>query len=84
MSKERIRNLLAQLRKEIRRTDIDDELQALMSELDKDIHGVIENEEDVSAVVERAKELEADFATRYPGAAGFFREVIDLLVRMGI
>lgn len=84
MSKERIRKLLAQLREEIRQTDIDDELQAMMSELDADIHGVIENEEDVSAVIDRAKELEADFSTRYPTAAGFFREVIDLLVRMGI
>ena len=84
MSKERIRELLAQLRDEIRRTDVDDELQAMMSELDADIHGVIENEEDVSAVVDRAKELEADFSTRYPTTAGFFREVIDLLVRMGI
>ena len=84
MSQERIRELLAQLKEEIRRTDVDDELQAMMTDLDADIHGVIENEEDVSAVVDRAKELEADFATRHPAAAGFFREVIDLLVRMGI
>ena len=84
MSKKRIRELLAQLKEEIRRTDVDDELQAMMSDLDADIHGVIEDEGDIAAVVDRAKELEADFSTRYPTAAGFFREVIDLLVRMGI
>jgi hypothetical protein len=45
---------------------------------------VIENDEDVNAVVERAKELEADFATSYPTAERVMREVIDALVRMGI
>ena len=84
MSKERIRELLSQLRQEIRNTDVDDELQKLMGELDDDIHAVIENDEDVNAVVERAKEIEADFATSYPTAERVMREVIDALVRMGI
>jgi hypothetical protein len=84
MSKERIRDLLGQLREEIRNTDIDDELQQMMSELDDDIDGVIENDADVGAVIDRAKALEAEFATSYPSAERFVREVIDLLVRMGI
>jgi len=84
MSKKRIKELLAQLRDEIRRTEVDEELQKLIGELDDDIHAVIENDEDVNAVVERAKELEADFATSYPTAERVMREVIDALVRMGI
>ena len=84
MSKERIKELLAQLRQELRQTNVDDELQQLIGELDDDIHAVIENDEDVNAVVERAKEVEAGFATKYPTAERVLREVIDALVRMGI
>jgi hypothetical protein len=36
------------------------------------------------AQVDRAKELEAEFATKHPAAERFMREVIDALVRMGI
>lgn len=84
MSKERIKELLAQLREEIRSTEVDEELQKLIGELDDDIHAVIENDEDMNAVVERAKEVEASFATSYPTAERVMREVIDALVRMGI
>jgi hypothetical protein len=84
MSKQRIRELLGQLREEIRNTDIDDELQQMMNDLDADIDGVIENDADVNDVIDRAKALEASFATNYPAAERFVREVIDLLVRMGI
>jgi hypothetical protein len=84
MSKNRIKKLLAQLQDEIRTTDMDDELKTLMADLDSDIHNVIENDEEVNALIERAKEVEAEFATRYPAAERFMREVVDALVRMGI
>ena len=84
MSKNRIKELLAQLQDEIRNTDMDDELKTLVSDLDSDIHAVIENDEEVNALIDRAKEVEAGFATRYPAAERFMREVIDALVRMGI
>jgi hypothetical protein len=84
MSNERIKNLLAQLREEIRRADVDDELQKLMSELDDDIHAVIEDDAEADALLERAKALEAEFATKFPVAERFMREVIDTLARMGI
>ncbi|RZV31275.1 MAG: DUF4404 family protein [Chromatiales bacterium] len=84
MGKDRIRDLLTQLQEEIRSTDVDDEVRELINELDKDIHGVIENDEDVNALIDRAKEMEAGFATKYPAAERFMREVIDALVRMGI
>jgi hypothetical protein len=84
MSKDRIKELLAQLQEEIRSTDMDDELQTLISDLDNDIHNVIENDEDMNVLIDRAKEMEAGFATRHPAAERFMREVIDALVRMGI
>ena len=84
MSHERIKKLLAQLREELESTDVDDDLQRLMAELDDEIHGVIENDADVNALVDRAKEMEAEFATKHPAAERFMREVIDALVRMGI
>ena len=84
MSKDRIKELLARLQEEIRSTDMDDELQGLIGDLDSDIHAVIENDGDVSLLIDRAKEMEADFATRYPAAERFMREVIDALAKMGI
>ena len=84
MSNERIKKLLAQLREELESTDVDEDLQKLMGELDDEIHGVIESDADVNALVDRAKELEAEFATKHPAAERFMREMIDALVRMGI
>ena len=84
MSKDRIKELLAQLQDEILNTDMDDELKTLVSDLDSDIQTVIENDDEVNALIYRAKEVEAGFATRYPAAERFMREVIDALVRMGI
>jgi hypothetical protein len=84
MSKDRIKELLAQLQDEILNTDMDDELKTLVSDLDSDIQTVIENDDEVNALIDRAKEVEAGFATRYPAAERFMREVIDALVRMGI
>jgi len=90
MSKERIKELLTQLREEIRDTDIDEELEQLLAGLDEDIETAIGDSPGVDAVVDiddvvdRAKELEASFATDHPTAVRVVREAIDLLVRMGI
>ena len=90
MSKERIKELLAQLREEIRTTDIDDELEQLIGQLDDDIDAMSDEDDaadglvDMDDVVDRAKELEAGFATDHPTAVRVLREVVDLLVRMGI
>lgn len=84
MSNERIKELLTQLRNELSKADVDDELKKLASDLDEDIHKVIEQDADSGALVDRAKELEANFATKHPTAERFMREVIDTLARMGI
>ena len=65
MSKQRIKELLTQLREEIRKTDIDDELEQLLAGLDEDIESAIDDNAGVSEVVDmedvvdRAKQLEA-------------------------
>jgi len=84
MNKKRIKELLAQLREEVRDTDVDDDLKQLMGKLDDDIRGAIDDNADLDAVIDRAKELEANFATNHPTAERVVREVIDLLVRIGI
>jgi len=87
MSTEQIKELLAQLQEEIRNTELDDETRSLVRQLDTDIHGLLATDADqaeASSVVTRAKALEANFATDHPTAERFMREVIDVLVRMGI
>jgi chorismate mutase len=87
MSKEQIKDLLEQLQEEIHKTGLDDETRTLVQELDTDIHGLLATDADqaqASSIVTRAKALEANFATDYPTAERFMREVIDVLVRMGI
>lgn len=90
MSKQRIKQLLTQLREEIRKTDVDEELEQLLTGLDEDIESAIGDNAGINAVVDiedvvdRANELEASFATDHPTVARVMREAIDLLVRMGI
>lgn len=87
MSTRQIKDLLEQLQDEIRKTELDDETRSLVRELDADVHGLLgedATQTDTSSIVKRAKELEANFATDHPTAERFMREVIDVLVRMGI
>ena len=87
MSTKQIKELLTQLQEEIHNTELDDETRSLVRQLDTDIHGLLASEvdqEEASSIVSRAKVLEASFATDYPTAERFMREVIDVLVRMGI
>ena len=87
MTTKDIRKLLAELQEEIHKAELDDDTRSLVRELDADIHELLEADADSSAansIVTRAKELEASFATEYPAAERFMREVIDVLVRMGI
>jgi len=87
MSTEQVKALLAKLQKEIHDTELDDETRLLVRQLDTDIHSLMEADADraeTGSVLTRARALEADFATDYPTAERFMREVIDVLVRMGI
>lgn len=87
MSTEQIKELLAKLQKEIHNTELDDETRSLVRQLDTDIHSVLAEDADeaeAGSVITRAKALEANFATEHPAAERFMRELIDVLVRMGI
>ena len=84
MSKERVKELLGQLREELRKTDVDEDLDKMIGELDDEIQGVVDTDADVNDLIDRAKVFEADFASKHPAVERFMREVIDTLVRMGI
>ena len=87
MSNTEIRELLARLQEEIQKTELDDETRSMVKELDSDIHGLLDTKGDrteAESVVEKARELETNFAADHPTIERFMREVIDVLVRMGI
>lgn len=87
MSNTQIQELLAKLQEEIQKTELDDETRSMVKELDSDIHGLLAADTDqakTDSVVEKARVLETNFATEHPTIERFMREVIDVLVRMGI
>ena len=55
MSKERIKELLAQLRDEIRTTDIDDELEQLIGKLDDDIDAMSDEDDGADSLVDLSR-----------------------------
>lgn len=85
MSNSTIRTLLEQLRNEIQSTELDAETQALISELDNDIHALANTEHgEESSVLQRARRLEGRFAAEHPTAERIVAEVINTLSKMGI
>jgi hypothetical protein len=87
MADRKIRELLGKLDNELQRKDLDPDTRTLVTELQSDINEMLaaETEEaETDSLIEKAKSLEAQFATEHPAAERFMREVIDALVRMGI
>ena len=87
MSNKEIRELLARLQDEIQKTKLDDDTLSLVRDLDSDIDDLLDPQGDrveTDSVVEKARELETNFAAEHPTIERFMREVIDALVRMGI
>jgi len=87
MSNREIKELLGKLRDEIRSTELDDDTVSLVRDLDADIDDLLDPDGDraeTESVLEKARELETNFATEHPTIERFMREVIDVLVRMGI
>lgn len=83
MSKERLRELLAELSAELdEASDVDADTRELLDELHDDIDRL--TAEDASSAVERARNLESQFAAKYPVAERIAREFADLLAKMGI
>ena len=87
MSNNEIRNLLAQLREELQKSELDDETRTLVRQLDSDIRELVDPnraEFETASVLKRAKELEANFETEHPTTMRILSEVIETLSRMGI
>jgi len=87
MSNLEIRNLLAKLRDEIEKSELDAEAQTLVRAFDSDIHELLDSndaEDETLFVLKRAKEFEAEFETEHPTTVRILSEVIETLSRMGI
>jgi hypothetical protein len=87
MSNIEIRNLLAKLRDEIQKSELDAESQDLVREFDADVHELLDSdktEDETAFVLKRAKEFEADFETEHPTTVRILSEFIEALSRMGI
>jgi hypothetical protein len=89
MKNQDIKQTLIELHRELENTaEVDDDLRALLMEVDSDIHDLLADEERGAGVIdglrERLEALAADFAGQHPNTERFFREVIHALGRMGI
>lgn len=83
MSSKRIRELLAELEKEIQSTQsVDEETRELLRDLDDDIERLTGDSD--SSALDRAKELESRFAAEHPVAERIARELADIIAKMGI
>jgi DNA repair exonuclease SbcCD ATPase subunit len=83
MSSKRIRELLAELEKEIQSTQsVDAETRELLRDLDDDIERLTGDSD--SSALDRAKELESRFAAEHPVAERIARELADIIAKMGI
>lgn len=83
MSRERLRQLAAQLDRELRRTDdLDPETRALLKKLDDELDEITESGED--SLSGSVREIESRFAAQHPTAARIARDIADMLAKMGI
>ena len=83
MSSERMRELLAELNKELHETgEVDPETRALLLELNEEIDRVAGDYSD--SALDRAKKLESRFAANHPVAERLARELADIIGKMGV
>jgi chromosome segregation ATPase len=82
LSKQRLSELLTELNRELQEAgDVDPETRELLSQLNDDIDRLTG---DTQTAVDRAKNLESQFAAKHPVAERIAREFADLLAKMGI
>jgi len=87
MQNDEIRDLLKRLRDELRGSELDAETRRLVSDLDDDIHDLLNPETpevEADPILERAREVEANFRADHPTAVRILNEVMAALSRMGI
>jgi hypothetical protein len=85
MSKEKIQDLLQQLRTELGSTPLDAETRSMMRELDATLHAHAGTDAGAGqSLGDRVRDLEARFAAKHEGAEKILRQVIDVLGKMGV
>jgi chorismate mutase len=87
MSNEKVRELLAKLHDEVKKTEVDADTYSSLRKLDSDIRDLLDSPTPgtkITLVLERAELLETKFGINHPTVERFIREVIDTLVKIGV
>lgn len=89
MANDRLRSLLQDVHASLEdQPNLDEETLRLVQELDRDIHRLVASggasPAEYDSVLEQAQVLETRFAAEHPIAERFFREIIDVLAKVGI
>ena len=88
MKEKQLQDLLARLHDELENTDeVDPETLRLVRELDEEINRLVDphsDDNDFDSAMDRAKAIQARFATDHPVADRFLREIMDTLAKVGI
>ncbi len=90
MGDDKLKRLLESVHRELESTRaLDEETRSLVKELDEDIHRLVESSEgpgsdELESARDKARELQARFQAEHPVAERFFREIVDVLAKVGI
>ena len=88
MNNSKLKDLLRELNEELDQLDqVDADTADLLQELEDDVHRLVDSDSKPSefeSIAYRAKSLEARFAAEHPTAERFFREIMDMLAKVGI
>lgn len=86
MKSSRIQEIVAQLGKELQRTDdVDDDARLRVDELHTDVARLQRTEAaDIDGLIDRVKALETRFAARHPTLERLARELADAIAKMGV
>ena len=87
MDNSEIRDLLKRLKDELHESELDEETRRMMADLDAEIHDLIDPDtasSEAGPILERAREIEANFRAEHPTAVRILNEVMATLSRMGI
>lgn len=86
MKKRDIREIVAQLRHELRRAeDIELHSRRKAEELHRDVERLEDADDaDIPSLLDRARELETDFAVRHPTLERIARDLADAIAKMGV
>lgn len=83
MATEKIREVLAELRKELERVeDVDTDVHQTLQELHRHVEAL--DQSAAESMLDQVKELESKFAANHPVLERIARELVDAIAKMGI